>query len=221
VAGRVREGAVARLGSVAQRPALGRLRGRRIGEATGHDATLVADVGQNQMWTARYGGFRRPNSHISSGGLGTMGFGLPAAMGAAVGRPDKETWAIVGDGGLQMTVQELMTLVQEHIPSGSRCSTTTSWAWSGSGRSSSTRATTTRRTCSARTGASWPRPTEWPAFRADEPEEVDAAIAAARAVDGPALIEFVIAEQQNVFPMMPAGKGLSDLLEEQFEEPKQ
>ena len=68
------------------------------------------------MWTARYAGFRRPNSHISSGGLGTMGFGLPAAMGAAVGRPDKETWAIVGDGGLQMTVQELMTLVQDHIP---------------------------------------------------------------------------------------------------------
>src|SRR5450756_1190313 len=68
------------------------------------------------MWTARYAGFRRPNSHISSGGLGTMGYGLPAAMGAAVGRPDKETWAIVGDGGLQMTAQELMTLVQNNIP---------------------------------------------------------------------------------------------------------
>jgi len=61
----------------------------QIGAASGHDATIVADVGQNQMWAARYAGFRRPNSHISSGGLGTMGFGLPAAMGAAIGRPDK------------------------------------------------------------------------------------------------------------------------------------
>ena len=60
----------------------------RIGEVTDHDATYVADVGQNQMWMARYTGFRRPNSHVSSGGLGTMGFGVPAAMGAALGRPD-------------------------------------------------------------------------------------------------------------------------------------
>ncbi|MBP1705829.1 MAG: ilvB, partial [Chloroflexi bacterium] len=88
----------------------------QIGEATGHDATLVGDVGQNQMWVARYGGFRRPNSHLSSGGLGTMGFALPAAMGAAVGRPDKETWAICGDGGFQMTIQELATIVQDEIP---------------------------------------------------------------------------------------------------------
>ena len=192
----------------------------RIGEATGHDATLVADVGQNQMWTARYGGFRRPNSHISSGGLGTMGFGLPAGMGAAVGRPDKETWAIVGDGGLQMTVQELMTLVQEHIPlriallNNHKLGMVRQWqelVYAGNYHSSHL------------LGPDWCKLAEaygLAAFRADEPDQVDAAIASARAVDGPALIEFCIAEQQNVFPMMPAGKGLSDLLEEQFEEPK-
>ena len=88
----------------------------RIGELTDHDATYVADVGQNQMWLARYTGFRQPNSHVSSGGLGTMGFSVPAAMGAALGRPDRETWAITGDGGFQMTFQELMTLVADHIP---------------------------------------------------------------------------------------------------------
>ncbi len=88
----------------------------RLGELTGHDATLVSDVGQHQMWLARYAGFRRPNSHLSSGGLGTMGYGLPAAMGAALGRPDKETWAIVGDGGLQMTTQEMLTVAVERIP---------------------------------------------------------------------------------------------------------
>ena len=193
----------------------------RIGEATDHDATLVADVGQNQMWTARYGGFRRPNSHISSGGLGTMGYGLPAGMGAAVGRPDKETWAIVGDGGLQMTVQELMTLVQERIPlriallNNHKLGMVRQWqelVYAGNYHSSHL------------LGPDWAKLAEAygvAAFRAERPEEVDAAIAAARAVNGPALIEFVIAEQQNVFPMMPAGKGLSDLLEEQFEEPKQ
>ena len=193
----------------------------RIGEATEHDATLVADVGQNQMWTARYGGFRRPNSHISSGGLGTMGFGLPAAMGAAIGRPDKETWAIVGDGGLQMTVQELMTLVQDHIPvrvallNNHKLGMVRQWqelVYAGNYHSSHL------------LGPDWCKLAEaygLAAFKADRPEQVDAAIAAARAVDGPALIEFCIAEQQNVFPMMPAGKGLSDLLEEQFEEPKQ
>jgi len=192
----------------------------QIGEATNHDATLVADVGQNQMWTARYGGFRRPNSHVSSGGLGTMGYGLPAAMGAAVGRPDKETWAIVGDGGLQMTVQELMTLVQEHIPlriallNNPKLGMVRQWqelVYAGNYHSSHL------------LGPDWLKLAEAygvAGFRASTPEEVGSAIAAARAVDGPALIEFIIAQEQNVFPMMPAGKGLSDLLEEQFEEPK-
>src|SRR4029078_7173734 len=72
----------------------------RIGELTEHEATYVADVGQNQMWLARYTGFRHPNTHVSSGGLGTMGFSVPAAMGAALGRPDRETWATTGDGAL-------------------------------------------------------------------------------------------------------------------------
>src|SRR5262245_46450213 len=87
----------------------------RIGELTDHEATYVADVGQNQMWLARYAGFRHPNTHVSSGGLGTMGFSVPAAMGAALGRPDREAWAITGDGGFQMTFQELITLVKDRI----------------------------------------------------------------------------------------------------------
>jgi acetolactate synthase I/II/III large subunit len=193
----------------------------KIGEATNHDATIVADVGQNQMWAARYAGFRRANSHISSGGLGTMGFGLPAAMGAAVARPDKETWAIVGDGGLQMTSQELMTLVQDRIPvkiallDNHKLGMIRQWQeliYAGNYHSSHL------------LGPDWLKLAEAygvAGFRATTPEEVDAAIAAAQAYDGPALVHFMIAEEQNVFPMMPAGKGLSDLLEEQFEEPKQ
>ena len=166
------------------------------------------------MWLARYAGFRRPNSHLSSGGLGTMGYALPAAMGAALGRPDKETWAVAGDGGLQMTAQEMLTFAVDRIPVQDRAH------GQQEARDDppvagdrSTAATTTRRTCRARSGTSSPRPTACRRFRATTPEEVDAAIRAAQAHDGPALVWFEIAETQNVFPMMPAGKGLSDLIE--------
>ena len=185
----------------------------RLGELTGHDATLVADVGQHQMWVARYGGFQRPNSHLSSGGLGTMGFGLPAAMGAALGRPDHETWAVVGDGGFQMTMQELMTLVQDRIPvrialmDNKKLGMIRQWQeiiYAGNYHSAHL------------PGPDYLKLAEafgMPAFKASRPDEADAAIRAAQGVDGPALVWFEIAETQNVFPMMPAGKGLSDLIE--------
>lgn len=83
-----------------------------ISEATGHDAIAVTDVGQNQMMSARYFRFSSPRSFISSGGLGTMGFGLPAAIGAKIGRPERTVVCFVGDGGFQMTVQELGTIME-------------------------------------------------------------------------------------------------------------
>ncbi|CAN5660813.1 biosynthetic-type acetolactate synthase large subunit [soil metagenome] len=185
----------------------------RLGELTNHDATLVADVGQHQMWLARYAGFRRPNSHLSSGGLGTMGYGLPAAMGAALGRPDKETWAVVGDGGFQMTVQEMLTCSVDRVPvkvalmDNKKLGMIRQWQeiiYGGNYHSAHL------------PGPDWPvlaAAYGWPSFRARTPDEVDPAIRAAQAVDGPALVWFEIAEAQNVFPMMPAGKGLSDLIE--------
>jgi acetolactate synthase-1/2/3 large subunit len=185
----------------------------RIGEMTDHAATYVADVGQNQMWLARYAGFRQPNSHVSSGGLGTMGFSVPAAMGAALGRPDRETWAITGDGGFQMTFQELMTLTQDKIPvkialfDNKKLGMIRQWQeiiYAGNYHSAHL------------LGPDYLKLAEAfgiPAFHATTPDEVDDAIRSAQAVDGPALIWFEIAEEQNVFPMMPAGKGLSDLIE--------
>ena len=185
----------------------------RIGELSNHAATYVADVGQNQMWLARYTGFRGPNTHVSSGGLGTMGFSVPAAMGAALGRPDRETWAITGDGGFQMTFQELMTLVQDRIPvkialfDNKKLGMIRQWQeiiYGGNYHSATLM------------GPNYLKLAEafgLPAFMATTPDEVDGAIRAAQAVDGPALIWFQIAEEQNVFPMMPAGKGLSDLIE--------
>ena len=186
----------------------------RIGELTDHRATYVADVGQNQMWLARYTGFREPNSHVSSGGLGTMGFSVPAAMGAALGRPDRETWAITGDGGFQMTFQELMTLVQDRIPvkiallDNKKLGMIRQWQeiiYAGNYHSS------------ALMGPDFAKLAEAfgiPTFRASRPDQVDDAIRAAQAVDGPVLVWFETAEEQNVFPMMPAGKGLSDLIED-------
>jgi acetolactate synthase-1/2/3 large subunit len=185
----------------------------RIGELTGHDATLVADVGQNQMWLARYAGFRRPRSHLSSGGLGTMGYSMPAAMGAALGQPAKETWAITGDGGFQMTLQELATLVQDRIPvrialfDNKKLGMIRQWQeiiYAGNYHSASLLSPDYLKLCEAY---------GIPAWKATRPDQVDGAIEAARAVDGPAFVWFEIAEEQNVFPMMPAGKGLSDLIE--------
>lgn len=85
-------------------------------EATGGEAILTSDVGQHQMWAAQYYGFSSPRRWINSGGLGTMGFGLPAAMGAAVGCPDQLVCCISGDGSVQMNAQELATCAQERIP---------------------------------------------------------------------------------------------------------
>jgi acetolactate synthase-1/2/3 large subunit len=185
----------------------------RIGELTGHVANYVADVGQNQMWLARYTGFQRPNSHLSSGGLGTMGYCVPAAMGAALGRPEFETWAVTGDGGFQMTSQELMTLAADRIPvkiailDNKKLGMIRQWQeiiYAGNYHSAHL------------PGPDFIKLAEAygiPGFRATTTGDVDTTIKAAQAVDGPALIWFEIAEEQNVFPMMPAGKGLSDLIE--------
>jgi acetolactate synthase-1/2/3 large subunit len=185
----------------------------RIAAGSGYDANLTADVGQNQMWVARYGGFKRANSHLSSGGLGTMGFALPAAMGAAIGMPEKTSWAIAGDGGFQMTLQELATIVQERIPvkialmDNKKLGMIRQWqeiVYAGNYHSEQLAGPDYLKLCEAY---------GLPAWKVAKPEEVDAAVAGALAVDGPALIWFEIAERQNVYPMMPAGKGLSDLID--------
>ena len=185
----------------------------RIGELTDHVATYVADVGQNQMWLARYAGFRRPNSHLSSGGLGTMGYASRRRWARRSAAPTFETWAITGDGGFQMTSQELMTLAADRIPvkiallDNKKLGMIRQWQeiiYAGNYHSSHL------------PGPDFVKLAEAygiPAFKATTTEEVDRRIRAAQAVDGPALIWFEIAEEQNVFPMMPAGKGLSDLIE--------
>ena len=84
-------------------------------ETRGGNTVVVTDVGQHQMWEAQYYKHEEPRSLITSGGLGTMGFALPAAIGAKVARPEAEVWVVVGDGGFQMTMCELATIVQENL----------------------------------------------------------------------------------------------------------
>ncbi|MEO5704324.1 MAG: biosynthetic-type acetolactate synthase large subunit [Candidatus Limnocylindrales bacterium] len=186
----------------------------RIGELTDHEGIYVGDVGQNQMWLARYAGFRHPNTHLSSGGLGTMGYAVPAAMGAALGVPEREVWAIVGDGGFQMTSQELMTLVQDEIPvkialfDNKKLGMIRQWQeiiYAGNFHSAHLMGPDYLKLADAY---------GIPSMKATTPAGVDEAIKFAQGVKGPALIWFEIAGEQNVFPMMPAGKGLSDLIEE-------
>ena len=88
---------------------------REIAAASNGEAIVTTDVGQHQMWSAQYFGYDHPNRWITSGGLGTMGFGLPSAIGAKIGRPDLEVWAVIGDGGFQMSSTELATAVQENL----------------------------------------------------------------------------------------------------------
>ena len=89
---------------------------RQVSELTKGDAIIVTDVGQNQMSVARYYKFARPNSLVTSGGMGTMGFGLPASVGAKIGKPEKQVVAFLGDGGFQMTMQELGTILHYRVP---------------------------------------------------------------------------------------------------------
>jgi acetolactate synthase-1/2/3 large subunit len=165
------------------------------------------------MWAARYFGFRRPYAHLSSGGLGTMGYAVPAAMGAALGTPEHEVWAVTGDGGFQMTMQELATLVQDQIPvriavlNNHRLGMIRQWQeiiYDENYHSAELFGPDLLRLCEAY---------GMPAFRATRPDQVADAIAAARAAPGPALIDFHLDEAQNVYPMMLPGKGLSDMVE--------
>jgi acetolactate synthase I/II/III large subunit len=146
----------------------------RLGAIAGPDAIYTAGVGQHQMWASQFIGYEHPGTWLNSGGLGTMGYAVPAAMGAKVGRPDTTVWAIDGDGCFQMTNQELATCAIEGIPIKVASSTTQPSAWSGSGRRSSTPSATPTPTCTRPTRVpdfvKLARPTAAYGLRCDSPE---------------------------------------------------
>lgn len=196
------------------------------------EAIVVTDVGQHQMWTALYHHFRKPRHFLSSGGLGTMGFGLPAAMGAALGNPDKQVVCITGDGGLQMNIQELATCAINRFPvkiiviNNAYLGMVRQWQdlfWNKK----------YSQVCLKR-GPDCPQecrgldehcpPDYIPDFvkvaeansvkglRAAKPGEVLPTLKKGLQHTGPVLMEFLVSREENVYPMVSAGKPLTDIL---------
>ena len=190
---------------------------RKLGEKAGDKGVLTTDVGQHQMWAAQHFGFGRTRSHITSGGLGTMGFGFPAAIGAAFGLrgTDAVVVSINGDGGFLMNMQELGVARAHGLPikvaiiNNSRLGMVRQWQeLFHAERYSHTDLSDTNPDFVALAEAFG-----CAAFRASTPAEADAAIEAAWAVtDRPALIEFVVPHQEMVFPMVPAGAATDNMI---------
>ncbi|HET9725673.1 MAG TPA: biosynthetic-type acetolactate synthase large subunit [Gemmatimonadales bacterium] len=182
-------------------------------EGTAGRCTIVSDVGQHQMWVAKLFRYQRPNTHITSGGLGTMGFAVPAAMGVVLARPDEPVWAISGDGGFQMNMQEIATMVQERIPvkmaifNNGYLGMVRQWQQFFHGRRySATPIWSPDYVALAQAYGI-------PGYRVERAEQVDGVVRAALAHDGPALVEFLIEQEANVFPMIPPGASLSEPIE--------
>jgi len=187
---------------------------RKIYEVTGGEAIVVTGVGQNQMWAAQHYWYNKPASLISSGGLGTMGFELPAAMGAKVGRPEDTVWCIAGDGGFQMTIQELATIVQEKIAVKVAILNN---GYLGMVRQWQEMFYQRRYVATPLSGPDFIGIADAygiPALRVTRREEVVPAVEQAMAEAGPFIIDFKIEPEENVYPMVPPGAALAEVLEE-------
>jgi acetolactate synthase-1/2/3 large subunit len=184
-----------------------------IDDATDGKCTIVSDVGQHQMWVAKLFRYQRPNSHITSGGLGTMGFAVPAAMGVVMARPGEPVWAISGDGGFQMNMQEIATMVQEGIPvkmavfNNGYLGMVRQWQQFFHGKRYS--ATPIWSPDYVRLAQAY----GIAGHRVESADQLDDAVRAAVAEPGPALVEFMIEQEANVFPMIPPGGSLSEPIE--------
>jgi acetolactate synthase-1/2/3 large subunit len=184
-----------------------------IDRETGGRCSIVSDVGQHQMWVAKLFRYQRPNSHITSGGLGTMGFAVPAAMGVVLARPGEPVWAISGDGGFQMNMQEIATMVQEKIPvkmaifNNGYLGMVRQWQQFFHGR---------RYSATPIWSPNYVRLAEAygiRGWRIESASELETAVHAADAATGPVLLEFMIEQEANVFPMIPPGGSLSEPIE--------
>ena len=178
------------------------------------ETTIVTGVGQHQMWAAQFLSFNHENTFVSSGGLGAMGFELPAALGVQVAKPEAPVWVVAGDGGFQMTLQELVTLTEEKLPvkialvNNGHLGMVKQWQemyFAGHLKAV---------------------PVDGPDFiklaeaygvgavRVTEHEEALPALRQAQAHDGPFLVEFVVDSSTNVYPMVPPGGSLADTIED-------
>lgn len=194
---------------------------RQIWHATQGEVLVVSDVGQNQMWEAQYFVHHRRRGLLSSGGLGTMGFALPAAIGAQMGHPDEQVWVTVGDGGFQMNIQELATVVQERLPlkiailNNGYLGMVRQWQQLFfEGRYSGT----------PLLGPDFARVAEAygiTGITVREKSEVGPAVGKALSTEGPVLIDFRIEQEENVYPMVAPGAPVYDMLRRPIADRKQ
>ncbi|MGQ0641385.1 MAG: biosynthetic-type acetolactate synthase large subunit [Gemmatimonadaceae bacterium] len=174
---------------------------------------VVTDVGQHQMWAAQLIDWQRPRTHLTSGGAGTMGFAVPAAMGAAIACPNDTIWVVVGDGGFQMTNQELATICQERlcnvkiaIINNGYLGMVRQWQQLFEGR---------RYSGTPLSGPDFARLAEAYGVRGvtvRQMADVEQAIGAAWEHDGPVVIDFQVEREVNVFPMVPQGRSIGEML---------
>ena len=186
---------------------------RQIHEATKGDTIIVTGVGQAQMWAAQYFYYDRPNSFISSGGLGTMGFELPGAIGAKVGCPHETVWCIAGDGGFQMTVQELATMVQEDLDINIAVFNN---GWLGMVRQWQELIYNKRYFGTQLYNPDFVKLAEAygiKGVKVSKKIDVRPAIHKAMEHKGPFLIEFIVEPEENVYPFVPPGKTIVEFLE--------
>ncbi len=176
------------------------------------DPIVVTDVGQHQMWEAQYFRHEQPRSLITSGGLGTMGFALPAAIGAKFARPDKEVWVIAGDGGFQMTMAELATVAQENLKLNIAIINN---AYLGMVRQWQEFFYEKRYAATPLLGPDFVKLAEafgLKGLRITRRAEVQAAVEAARAHPGTVVMDFQVEQEDTVFPMVPAGADLHNMI---------
>ncbi|MFI2563387.1 acetolactate synthase large subunit [Paenarthrobacter sp. NPDC018779] len=186
---------------------------KRIGELTGPEGIYVAGVGQHQMWAAQFINYERPHAWLNSGGAGTMGYSVPAAMGAKVGEPDRVVWAIDGDGCFQMTNQELATCAINNIPikvaiiNNSSLGMVRQWqTLFYEGRYSNTDLNTGHDTIRIPDFVKLADAYGCAALRCERDEDIDATIQKALEInDRPVVIDFVVSPNSMVWPMVPAG----------------
>ncbi len=181
-------------------------------EVTEGKAIISVDVGQHQMWTAQFYVFDLPYKLLSSSGSGTMGYGLPGAMGAKMGCPDEEVWAVVGDGGFQMSIPELATCVQEGLAvkvviiNNGYLGMVRQWQQLfHNGNYSQTPISSPD---FVKLGEAY----NIAARRVYTQAEVVPALRWAQSIDGPVLLDFVVDQEQNVYPMVPQGGANSDMI---------
>ena len=179
---------------------------------TGGEAITVTDVGQHQMLEAQYYPHNRPSTMLTSGGLGTMGFGFPAAIGAKFGKPEEEVWAIVGDGGFQMTLCELATAAQENVDvniailNNGFLGMVRQWQELFYERRYQATPMFNPDFCKLADAYSIAN------MRVSHRNQMEEAVAFARSIKGPTLIEFVIEKEDMVYPMVPAGADLDAMI---------